>query len=180
MSLSIWHWAFILIAVIGMVTVRQIHFRNKKIKEAGMRRLELERQGKLDDLMKMNWREFEAYVCELFNQLGFEANLTKSTGDGGKDILIYKENFFAVAECKRYGPKTKVSRPDIQKFHSAMIGCKAEKGYYITTSEFTNHAISYVLDKPITLINGIKLINIVQDVALNKFDSDNPFGGLEE
>lgn len=68
---------------------------------------------------------------------------------------MYRGNSFTVAECKRYG-KTKAGRPDIQKFHSAIIDCNAEVGYFITTGEFTKQALAYVVDKPIVLIDGQK------------------------
>lgn len=78
--------------------------------------------------------------------------------------MIYKDDLFAVAECKRYD-KTKVTRPDIQKFHSAIIDCKADKGCFITTGDFTNQAATYVMDKPIELINGEKLVRFIEEIT---------------
>lgn len=161
-GLSIYSWLLIVLATVGILFIRRYSIKQKGFKIAEQRRLQLERQGNLNSLKVMPPLDFERYVCELFKQFGYDAHVTKSTGDGGKDILIYKNNYFAVAECKRYN-RSKVTRPDIQKFHSAIIDCKAEKGYFITTSDFTNQAISYVLDKPIELINGMKLINLIEE-----------------
>src|SRR5690625_631214 len=115
--------------------------------------------------MKLYCHELEDYIRDLFIQLGCEASLTSATGDGGKDIFIYKGDFFAVAECKRYSPSNKVTRPDIQKFHSAVIDSKADKGFFFTTSGYTKHAEIYGLDKPIILINGKRLVKIVQGIT---------------
>jgi len=58
--------------------------------------------------------------------------------------------------------------PDIQKFHSALIDCKADKGYFVTTGDFTSQAKSYVLNKPIELINGDKLARLIEEVTKNE------------
>lgn len=166
-TLSIVSWYFIVLTVVGLLVIKRHLNKQKKLKVAEQRRLELERHGNLNNLKRMLPLDFEHFVCELLKQFGYDAHVTKATGDGGKDIMIYKNNYFAVAECKRYN-RNKVTRPDIQKFHSAIIDCKAERGYFITTSDFTNQAISYVLDKPIKLINGIQLIHLIEESTKNE------------
>lgn len=164
-NFTIYQWVFILTLLVGIIFIVK-HFKHKKrLNEAEERRKFLERQSNLEGLMKMTWLDFEKYIRDLFILLGFEASLTSATGDGGKDILLYYDDFFAVIECKRYGHSSKVTRPDIQKFHSAIIDCKADKGFFITTGEFTRHAESYVLDKPIQLINGKQLVEIIQEAT---------------
>lgn len=139
-NLSIYQWMVILTLIVGFVIARR-HIKNeRRLRESEERREYLERQSNLEDLMQLNWLDFEKYIRDLFIQLGFEASLTSPSGDGGRDIFIYKDDFFAVAECKQYGPTNKVTRPDIQKFHSAVIDCKADKGFFITTGVFTRHA----------------------------------------
>ncbi|MUV38795.1 hypothetical protein JNUCC1_02666 [Lentibacillus sp. JNUCC-1] len=141
------------------------HFRlQRKQKEAELRKQELERLGNLNSLKKMTPIDFEYYISDLFHQMGFDAHVTKATGDGGKDILIYKKDFHAIIECKRY-VKQKVTRPHVQKFYSAIIDCKADKGYIITTGEFTAQAISYAIGKSIVLIDGRRLIRIIEDIT---------------
>lgn len=164
-KLTLLQWFFLIFSVIGFIIIRKIHLKNIRLKEVEERRLELEKQGKLDKLMELDGFEFENYICNLFKELGFDAELTRSTGDGGKDLFIYKENFFAIAECKRFGQKNKVGRPMVQKLHSAILDCNANKGFLITTSEFTKPAKDYVLDKPITLIDGNSLIEIIREVT---------------
>lgn len=161
-TLSLVSWYFIVLAIVGILVIKRHLNKQKRLKIAEQRRLALERQGNLNHLKGMPPFEFEHFVCELFKQFGYDAHVTKSTGDGGKDIMIYKNKCLTVAECKRYS-KNKITRPDIQKFHSAIIDCKAESGYFITTSDFTDQAISYVLDKPIKLINGIQLIRLIEE-----------------
>jgi restriction system protein len=87
-----------------------------------------------------------------------------SKSDGGKDIILRKGDFVAVAECKRY-KAPKVTRPDVQKFHSALMDMKAKEGFFITTGNFTKPAVDYVLDRPIQLIDGSKWINLIEEFS---------------
>lgn len=163
-SLSAIGWLVIIAAIIIAILAKKHVNHQRKIKEAEKRRLRLERTNNLKELKKMLPIAFEHYTCDLFRQFGFDSHVTPATGDSGKDIMMYSQHGFAVAECKRYD-KQKVTRPDIQKFHSAIIDCKADKGYFVTTSDFTNKAKSYVLDKSIVIINGDKLVRLIEKVT---------------
>ncbi|OAS21464.1 hypothetical protein A8708_31500 [Paenibacillus oryzisoli] len=118
----------------------------------------------LNELKSMNPYAFEEYIADLYRRKGYKAKVTKRTGDGGKDIILTKDGVLSIVECKRYN-ETKVGRPEIQKFHSAIIDERAKEGFYITTGNFTNPAIDYVKDKPIRLINGNHLLKLIDEVS---------------
>jgi restriction system protein len=108
-------------------------------------------------------RDFEYFVADVFKELGFDAQVTKATGDGGKDIVLIKEKTKAIVECKRYNDK-KISVNLIRQFHSVIIDTHSDHGYFVTTSDFTKEAKNYVKDKPIKLINGEDLIYLISSV----------------
>jgi restriction system protein len=68
-----------------------------------------------------------------------------------------------------------VGRPEIQKFAGALMGKKAQKGIFITTSSFTNDAINYVrsIDYKIVLIDGNRLADFMidYDIGVNPLTS---------
>lgn len=163
LSLTISQWIFIGYVLLGVYLLRRYINRRKAIKELEERKIYLNRQRNLNDLKQMDWFDFESFICDIFILLGYDAYTTNRTNDGGKDIIIHKGDFYGIAECKRYD-KSKITRPDIQKFHSAIIDSNAEKGYFITTGEFTKPAIQYVLDKPIVLINGEKIVMLLEKI----------------
>ncbi|MFA1820026.1 restriction endonuclease [Virgibacillus oceani] len=177
-TLSMFTWELILVGIIGLISYKKYAAQQRKLEEAERRKLEIKRQGNLDNLKKMNPRKFEHYISELFKQLKYDAHVTNPTGDGGKDIFVYKENFFGLVECKRL-IKLKAIRPQIQKFHSAIIDCKADKGYFITTGEFTAQASSYILDKSIELIDGHRLIRLIEEITKEE-NEDKHFDGILE
>ncbi|UOQ43764.1 restriction endonuclease [Halobacillus salinarum] len=176
--------ATISITIIMVIHVVRMHKKSKEEKinklkaeeEAAKRKLLLRRQGTLTQLKRMKPLDFEYFICDLFTQMGYDAQVTKATGDGGKDIELRKGEYSAIVECKRYD-KTKVTRPKIQQFHSAVLDCKAERGFFITTGEFTSQARNYTFDKPIELINGHQLVKVIEKVTDNQCTFDN-FGNI--
>lgn len=100
-------------------------------------------------------------MASVFRCAGFVSEVTKRTGDGGKDIILRSNGEVRLVECKRY-TSPKVGRPDIQKFHSAMIDFNAVEGFYITTGEFTKQALECAENKSILTVNGEQLLNLIE------------------
>lgn len=176
-NLDIIEWIYVFIACIGLLLLywmakshekkvaekskikQQIMYQEQKRKELE----KIKQQNTLNQIKQMDYREFERFVKQLFEWMGYQAKLTPIAMDGGKDIILNKNGEKAIVECKRYN-KPKVTRPDVQKFHSALIDCRAVKGYYVTTGEFTKPAKDYCIDKPIDLINGEELVKMLQNL----------------
>ncbi|WP_307584751.1 restriction endonuclease [Paenibacillus wynnii] len=108
--------------------------------------------------------EFEDYMARVFRCAGYDCEVTKRSGDGGKDIILRSDNEVRLVECKRY-TTPKVGRPDIQKFHSAIIECGAIEGFYITTGEYTKQALECAENKSILTVNGEQLLNLIEQYA---------------
>lgn len=125
-----------------------------------------------DILNAFNGFQFEHYVAKIFECLGYKAEVTKATGDCGKDIVMWKkdENNIKkkyVVEVKRYTDK-KVSRGELQKLHSAMITNGADGAFFVTTSEFSSKAIEHAPLCNIKLIDKQKLKEMIAEVMLNE------------
>ena len=63
-------------------------------------------------------------------------------------------------QAKRYAATHTVGRPEIQGFVGALHGAQANRGVFITTSTFTNEAITYAdrVAARVVLIDGIALV----------------------
>ena len=119
----------------------------------------------LDHLFQLHPREFEHCVINLFNKLGYKAQITPYSNDHGKDGIAHKDGKKYLIECKRYGLNKKPGRPDLQKFYAAICEENADGGYFITTSTFpdTVRNYEYVGSNKIILINGLELVKIIND-----------------
>jgi restriction system protein len=67
-------------------------------------------------------------------------------------------------QAKRYSPDRKIGRPDLQAFVGALVGAKADRGIFITTSSFTNDARAYTrsnIGSRVVLIDGPQLARLM-------------------
>lgn len=108
-----------------------------------------------------NPTDFEALCADLFNRLGYDAELTPRTNDGGYDILLYAGAERIIVECKCYAEAHKVGRPSIQKLVGANRLVLAERMLFITTSGFSNAAVTYAEQAGVELIDGHALIDLL-------------------
>jgi len=171
---TLFDWIIIVIILLSLIFIIHsfINIKNarsrKKIEEnkekrADEARLRLSRDAEYQNLVNMDPYDFEKYVADLFMIRGYEVELTPRTGDGGKDIILRKDGEIHIVECKRYNENHKVSRPAIQKFHSALIDMNAKEGFFVTTSYFTQPAMQYTINKPIRLIDLPRLIEMIEE-----------------
>jgi HJR/Mrr/RecB family endonuclease len=115
----------------------------------------------LEELRRLDPYEFEKVVGDYFRDCGYTVQQTKRTGDGGKDLIMYKNGQTYYVEVKRYGKGNPVSRPLIQKLVGACHPVGA-KGIFITTSRFTKEAIAEAHRSGIQLIDGDQFIRLLK------------------
>jgi len=111
------------------------------------------------NLMELSGVQFEHAMVELFEAMGFRADMTKATGDGGIDIEVRLDQPIIgglyIVQCKRFAPESLVGSPTVREFYGALTAHrKAIKGILITTSGFTSQALEFAENLPIELIDG--------------------------
>jgi restriction system protein len=124
---------------------------------------------------------FESLVVDVLTKMGYggsKADAGKAIGkshDGGIDGIIKEDRLgldIIYIQAKRW--ENTVTRPEIQKFAGALIGKKAKKGVFITTSSFSREAIEYAdLTGNIVLVDGgtLSRLMIEYDVGVSKVKS---------
>lgn len=118
-----------------------------------------EKIKKIEDLLQLTPRQFEEYVAQLFEALGYKVEITPLSNDKGSDIIMYKDDMKYVVQCKRY--KGTVGSPEIQTFIGSMTHYNADKGFYVTTGMFSFEAENMASKHPIKLINRTELVNMI-------------------
>lgn len=117
-------------------------------------------------------RLFERLVVQLLVAMGYGGSLKDAgkavgkSGDEGIDGIIKEDRLgldIIYIQAKRW--ENTISRPEIQKFAGALQGQRAKKGIFITTSDFTKEAITFVsnIDSKIVLIDGQQLAQFMID-----------------
>ena len=93
-------------------------------------------------------RQFEELIAYVFENHGFEVELTKRTRDGGRDIIAIKDELGIpskyIVECKRYAKGNKVGVDVVRQLFGVQMSEGANKSIVATTSYFTKGAIDFV------------------------------------
>ena len=123
-------------------------------------------------LQDMHPVRFERLILDLLAAMGYGAgdlantHMTKASGDGGIDGVIHEDALGLDAvyiQAKRYAPGSNVGRPAIQQFVGSLTGEGANKGVFVTTSDFSSDARAYLsrVQHRIILINGQELARLM-------------------
>ena len=131
---------------------------------------------------------FETVVLDLLHKLGYgtsRADLLRvgRSGDGGIDGVISLDRLGlekVYVQAKRW--QNTVGRPEVQTFYGALAGQRANRGVFITTSTFSQHAVEFAGSvERIVLVDGTKLTDLMIEyevgvssraVRIPKIDSD--------
>ena len=117
---------------------------------------------KLSQLGTLTPEGFEEFVAELFESLGYEVDRVGGTGDEGADLRVRRKGLLGVVQCK-YHTRGVVGSPDLQKFLGTVHHTKSHKGFFVTTRTFSLSAERFAADHPIELIDGPRLVELVQE-----------------
>lgn len=139
--------------------------------EVGYRKLD---KGLVSDLLerikKCTPGFFESLVVELLVRMGYGGSIEDAgraigrSGDEGIDGIIKEDKLgldVIYLQAKKWeGP---VGSSEIQKFAGALLGKKAKKGVFITTSSFSKAAYEFVskIESKIILIDGEQLAHLM-------------------
>lgn len=149
------------------------------------------RSDLLEHLSKVKPYRFEQVVIDLLFAMGYggsreeAAQVTKRSGDEGIDGVINEDRLgldVIYVQAKRW--KSTVGRPDVQGFVGALAGKQANKGVFITTSNFSQEAIQFArsISQKVILIDGARLADLMiehsvgvsttQTFTIKRVDSD--------
>jgi restriction system protein len=117
---------------------------------------------KLAQLSSLTPEGFEEFVAEVFEAMGYEVEHVGGSGDEGADLLVRRRGLVGVVQCK-YFSKGVIGSPALQKFLGTVHHTGSHKGFFVTTRTFTLAAEKFVAEHPIELIDGPRLIEIVQE-----------------
>lgn len=115
---------------------------------------------------------FEQLIIKLLKAMGYSSNTdgdwehTGKSGDDGIDGIINQDVLGVdkiYIQAKRYSDKHSVTAGDIRNFIGGLDMCRAVKGVFVTTSDFTADAKATIKKstKNIVLINGELLTKLM-------------------
>lgn len=133
---------------------RGLHLRVSTSNEAGI-------------LNDMSWREFEMLVGEAFRRKGFTVRETGGAGpDGGVDLVLWAGTEKFLVQCKQWRA-LKVPVTTVRELYGVMADRYASGGFVISSGTFTKDAEEFAKGRNIELIDGAKLLQLIQDAGLS-------------
>jgi restriction system protein len=147
----------------------------------------------LERIAELSATFFERLVVDLIVAMGYGGSRNSvvqrlgKSGDEGIDGIVNEDVLglgVVYLQAKRYAPENTIGRERIQQFAGALVGKRASKGVFVTTSSFSKGAIEYANQVPqrIILIDGDELtrlmvqygvgVRIERTVDIKRIDTD--------
>lgn len=115
------------------------------------------------DLLEMDPVEFEGLVAELFRARGMRAVTTQRSNDGGVDVEALDPDPISggkiIVQVKRY--RNTVPPSAVRDLYGTVQGAGANKGVLVTTSGFGPGSYTFANGKPLTLVSGTELVDLL-------------------
>jgi restriction system protein len=105
--------------------------------------------------------QVQSLLAGAYGRLGYDnVDDPKGGGADGVDIRLYKAGRLTLVQSKYW--RDDITEPMISALFDAMTAEKAAAGIVVTTAEFTPEARRFAQGKPITLIDGPALGELVE------------------
>lgn len=154
--------------LIDIIPVSPVMSLDKKDKRFIETKEVLSKMDTQTNLASMDWQDFENLIAELFqkefSEEGTEIKLTQSSRDKGVDAIVFNPDPIRggkyVIQAKRYTNTVDVSA--VRDLVAVVAHEGASRGILVTTSTFGADAYAFVQNKPITLLDGSKLLGLLE------------------
>jgi HJR/Mrr/RecB family endonuclease len=116
----------------------------------------------INDIDIMTGSEFENFVAMLFNKMGYDSKVTKSTGDQGIDVVCKKGEVMVGIQTKCYS--NKVGNSSVQEVVAGIKYYNCNKGMVVANNYFTESAIELAKANDIVLWDRNMLITKINEL----------------
>ncbi|MBU2977092.1 DUF2034 domain-containing protein [Alteromonas sp. C1M14] len=133
---------------------------------ARRRAKQLDTQRNIQSVRELHWRNFEELVAEAYRRQGYSVTEGGYGADGGIDLELRKGDLLTLVQCKRWKTQ-KVGVNVVREMFGVLTAHQANHFIIISSGTFTQQAIDFAAGKSIELIDGPKLLALVNDVQVS-------------
>ena len=109
---------------------------------------------------KLKGYDFENFVADLLDSMGYKTKVSKHGGDSGIDIVAYKDEFPPRICVQVKSVDGDIKENTIQSLRGAMS--EGDYGVFVTLSDYTANAKAYLEQHPIIRgLNGSEVVDLV-------------------
>jgi len=158
-------FGFVLLMVAALSFIRSLLIKTQCDKQTG-----------IDTVRKLDWKQFEELLGEIFRRKGFRVVENHNAGpDGGIDLRLRKDGQVVLVQCKQWRAQ-KVGVAVVRELYGVMAAEGAPMGMVVTSGRFTQEAESFAKGKRVMLIDGEKLIPMLKEVQSESVSQANKPG----
>jgi restriction system protein len=116
-------------------------------------------------LKELDGPRFEYFVGDLLRAMGYRAQITQVSGDGGVDVMAYHDPLgleppIIKVQCKRVVGS--IGAPDVQKLTGSLAPGGSELGLFVTLGSFSKDAVHIGRTRQdLRLVNGNEFVDLV-------------------
>ncbi len=116
-------------------------------------------------LKELDGARFEHFVAHLMEGMGYRAQVTQISGDGGVDVIAHRDPLgleppIIKIQCKRVVGS--MGAPDVQKLTGSLAPGGSELGLFITLGTFSKDAVHLGRNRQdLRLVNGNEFVDLV-------------------
>ena len=124
----------------------------------------LDQQRGITSIRLLDWKQFESLLAEYYRRKKFRVRENLGGGaDGGVDLWLDSDDGLYLVQCKQWRSQ-KVSVRIVRELYGVMAAEGAYGGAVVTSGAFTTDAEAFARGKPIDLIDGTKLKNMIAEI----------------
>lgn len=121
-------------------------------------------QKGIETIRNLSWDKFEELVGEAYRRKGYNVTETGGGGaDGGVDLILRKGGEKLLVQCKHW-KLYKVGVKIVRELYGVVAAEGASSGIVISSGTFTQEAMDFAKGKPLELLDGNMLQNIITEV----------------
>ncbi|WP_214828466.1 restriction endonuclease [Exiguobacterium algae] len=125
------------------------------------------RLSTIDRIDRMDGRDFELFLEELFTALGYKVTVTPASRDFGADLLLETPDGWSIAvQAKRY--EKVVGLEAVQQIAAAVPYYEVHEGWVVTNSTFTDGAYELAAPNQVRLIARTELEQLLKEAGFKR------------
>lgn len=127
----------------------------------------LDKQECIDTIRNLTWKEFEELVGEAYRRQGYAVYENSGAGpDGGIDLILKMDSDVILVQCKHW-KTVKVGVDKVRELYGVHVSKNANKSILMTSGIITQEAKNFAENKPIDLVEGSQLWELIKNVQPN-------------
>lgn len=105
-------------------------------------------------------REFELFIIDLFEKLGYSSTVTNRSKDNGFSILLKQGEYIIAVQAKR--SESELSFTSVQRALDSLKKYTAQFAIVVTNNKFLSSAKQLAKIKSVSLIDRKKLLDLIE------------------